>query len=294
MKGRQKELIMLAKGKYTWRELSGILNCSEGYLVSELRYEKRYLSQDLYNKLCTLANKNFGRFVDAKLGDNWGRVKGGINSLGNTKKFVDPSKSEALAELFGIILGDGHVEKIMVGNNIRCYSIVIAGDSRHDNDYLSNYIPSLFEKLLGEKGNLYYSKSSNTMFSKIHGKKIVEFVEKNGIMCGNKKKNNQPIPKWILDNPRYLRACLRGLIDTDGCIYYISKNNKNLRISYTSYIPNLMNDVRESFLKLGFHPSKVIVDKYIYLSRKDEIQKYLKEIGFSNQKHLKRPQNLTK
>ena len=83
MKGRQKELIILAKGSYTWRELSEKLKCSEGYLVNELRYEKRYLSRGLYSKLCRLANKNFDKFIEAKLKDNWGRVKGGEKSKRN-------------------------------------------------------------------------------------------------------------------------------------------------------------------------------------------------------------------
>jgi len=30
--------------------------------------------------------------------------------------------------IFGIILGDGHVETIVRGTKVRCYSIVIAGD----------------------------------------------------------------------------------------------------------------------------------------------------------------------
>jgi hypothetical protein len=293
-KGKQKKLIEFAKRDFAWKELGEKLGICSGYLRNELRHEKRYLSRNIYDKLCKLANVNLDEFIIKRLRDNWGRVKGGNSSLGNTKNFKEPLESEKLAELFGVIIGDGHVNKLEIGKKIRCYSIVIAGDSRNDKDYMSNYLPSLFFKLFGERGSLAYSSDKNVMYTKVFGKRIIEFIENKGILSGNKKNNMQSIPKWIMRNDKYLRACLRGLIDTDGCIYYISKKNRNLRISFTSYIPKLLNDVRESFIKLGFHPSKIIVNKNICLSRKEEIKKFLNEIGFSNDKHLKRLQNLIK
>lgn len=291
-KEKQRELIEFAKGDFTWKELGQELNICSGYLKNELRYGKRSISKNIYDTLCRLANQDFDEFIIKELPDNWGNVKGGISSLGNTKSFKNPPECEKLAELFGAIIGDGHVNKLKIGKKIRCYSIVIAGDSRNDKDYMENYLPSLFFELFGEKGSLAYSKDKNVMYTKIFGKRIIDFVESKGIFGGNKKKNSQSIPKWILKNDKYLRACLRGLIDTDGCIYYISKNNRNLRISFTSYIPKLLKETRDSFIKLGFHPSKIIVNKNICLSRKEEIKKFLKEIGFSNNKHLKRLQNL--
>lgn len=289
---KQKELILFAKGNLSWKELSKLLNCSPTYLSNDLKYEFRYLSHFLYEQLCKMTNKNFDEFIIDKLDDNWGRSKGGKNSTGNTKYFNEPLESIELAELFGIIVGDGHVEKITVGKKVRCYSIDIAGDSRNDKDYLTNYVSSLFKKLFNEKGSLRYSKNSNCLHLKIHGKKIVEFIEKKGILSGNKKNNCQTIPEWIFSDNNYLESFIRGLIDTDGCVYYISKNNRNLRISFTSYISTLISDVRASFIKLGFHPSEIIRNKDIILSRKEEVKRFIDEIGFSNNKHLKRIQKL--
>ena len=42
--GKQKELILLAKGGMTWFNLSKMLGVSEGYLRNELRKEERLLS----------------------------------------------------------------------------------------------------------------------------------------------------------------------------------------------------------------------------------------------------------
>ncbi len=292
IKGKQKELINLAKLNCSWKELGIILGLSATYIRNELRKEKRFISEEVFEKLSNYLNKDFNRYIIEKRKDNWGRVKGGILSKGNTKNLIKPIEGEDLAELFGIIIGDGHVEKRISGKKIRCYSVVIAGDSRNDKNYLSNYVFRLFKKLFGEPGRLRFSKNKNAIYLKINGKKIVEFIESKGIKSGNKKTNQQSIPKWVLKNDKYLRACLRGLIDTDGCVYYISKNNRNLRISFTSYIPKLLNKVRGSFIRLGFHPSKIIVNKNICLSRKEDVNRFVKEIGFSNDKHLKRIQIL--
>lgn len=295
-KGKQTELILESKKNKTWNDLAKLLCCSSHYLSNELKSERRYISDIIYYKLCKISGMNFDEFIIERLDDNWGRSKGGKHT-GNLQRNVDtfnkPLESSKLAELLGIILGDGHIEKIVIGNKIRCYSIVITGDSRFDRDYLENYVNSLFKELFGKTGKLRFSKNNNSLYLKIHGKKIVEFLEEKGLLSGNKKNNNQAIPRWILNNDSYLKDCLRGLIDTDGCVYYISKSNKNLRISYTSYIPNLMKDVRDSFIKLGYNPSKVIRDKDISISRISDIDKFMKEIGFSNNKHLKRFQNLT-
>jgi len=294
-KGKQKELIELAKIDLTWEKLAKEINCNPSYLMNELRYTKRLLSDLRYKKLCELSNVNFDKFILDKKEDNWGRAKGGQNSKGNTKNFIEPQENEELAELFGIILGDGHVEKTMIGKKIRVYSIDIAGDSRDDKIYIKNYVSNLFSKLFNEKGKIRFSKNANGIHIAVYGKKIVEFVNRKGIMSGNKKNNNQKIPDWILNNRDYLKACLRGLIDADGCVYYISKKtNRNLRISFTSCIPKLMEDVRNSFISLGFHPSKILREKEIYLSSKIDVNKFLDEIGFSNNKHLKRLQSLKK
>lgn len=287
-KGKQAELITLAKKDKTWLELSKELDIVPDYIRNELRKEKRLLSEKVYLTLCELTKTNYEKFIEEKLNDNWGRLKGGLNSEGNTKKIKLPRKSEYLSELIGTILGDGHIESYTKGTKIRCYSITITGDSRNDKEYLSNYITNIIKKLFREDTKIKESEDSNTLYLRVYGKEIVKFLNNLGLKSGNKKENNQSIPKWIKNNKNYLIPCLRGLVDTDGSIHYISKNNKNLRISFTSYIPNLLNDVRNSLIKLGFNPSKIINEKQIFLSRKENIERYIKTIGFSNEKHLNR------
>jgi len=288
--GKQRELIEKAKIGKTWEELSKELNTSVGYLRNELKKEERLLSEDIYNLLCQTAGKNYNEYVIDKKNDDWGRSKGGKSSKGNTKQFTEPKESEQLAELFGIILGDGHIHK-HVKENARCYSIQVTGDSRNDFDYLSNYTSSLIKNIFKERPKLKKVPNVNAIFIILYGKSIVEFIIRKGIKAGNKKINNQDIPNWITKNDKYLKACIRGLIDTDGSVHLISKENKNLRICFTSYIPPLINQVREALTKFNLHPSKIIKENQIFLSRKEDIILYKKIIGFSNSKHLNRIRN---
>ncbi len=69
----------------------------------------------------------------------------------------------------------------------------------------------------------------------------------------------------------------------------MSKKDPNLlRIKFTNHNIRLLNDARKAFLKLGFNVSKVICGRGIQISRKADIEKYLREMGFSNPKHLRR------
>lgn len=287
-KDKQKELIFKAKTDLTWRQLADKIDINENYLKNELFKEKRTLCDKKYILLCKISKTNFDEYIIQRLDNNWGKSKGGLKSKKITKEIKDIKEDANLAEVTGIILGDGHVCEYKKGNKIRCYMIRIAGNNETDKDYIEKYIPRLFYKVFNDRGYSHFSKISNTSYFTIYGKNFVNFIKFKGINSGNKKVNNQGIPKWIKENRFYLSKCIRGLIDTDGSIHYISKNNKNIRISYTSYIPNLLNDVRNGLIELDLNPSKIIKNNQIFLSSKKDVNKYINEIGFSNQKNLNR------
>ena len=291
-KGKQKELFILAKKNKTWRELATKLKVNEQYLCRDLKLEKRLLSKEIYDTLCFLTKENFDNFIIERLENNWGQIKGGENSLGNSKNFKAPRKNKKLAEAFGIILGDGHVSEFKKGKKARVYCVSIAGNTKTDKDYIFNYIPNLFLEVFKENGSTREIMGRNIGYFSIYGKNLIKFLKEKGLGVGNKLKNKQGIPLWIKQKNSFLKACLRGLIDTDGSIHKISKNNKNLRIDFTSYIPALLKDTREAFIKIGFNPSKIISNKHFFISKQKEILKYVNEIGFSNSKNLKRFETL--
>jgi len=48
---------------------------------------------------------------------------------------------------------------------------------------------------------------------------LVRHLHNLGLKIGNKVKQLLDIPDWIKVNPEYSKVCLRGLIDTDGCVF---------------------------------------------------------------------------
>lgn len=270
-KGKQSELILQAKEGLTWRQLSKLLNINSHYLSQELKNEKRLLSNASYKELCSITGRNFDQFIIEKLNDNWGKSKGGTLSEGSIKKLNCPLKNEKLAELIGAILGDGNITFYKKGKKIGVYQIRIAGDYERDRDYHSRYLKNLADKTINIKPKVVLFLKNNERFLVFYSKELVEFMINMGLKPGNKIKNQLSIPDWILDKDSYLKACLRGLIDTDGCIHKMSKKDPNLlRINFTNFNKKLLSDVRGSLIKLGFNPSKITGNR-IYLSKKKDI-----------------------
>lgn len=289
--GKQKELILRAKKDKTWKEMSKILGISDQYLYRDLRNEKGLLSERVYIKLCNLTKENFDKFVIKRLNDHWGQSLGGRNSSGSTKKLPEIKFDDRLAEFVGAVLGDGHVQ---FNREKGVYHIRIAGDLIKDKEYHTNYLRNLVNKVSNLKAVEIRRPKSNERFLDTYSKNLVNLFISMGINSGNKIKNQSTIPKWIWKDKNLLQACIRGLIDTDGSIFRMSNKDPNLiRIGFTNYNQTLLSDTRKALIALGFNPSKIILEKTFYISRQEEIKKYLKEIGFSNNKHKERLNQFT-
>lgn len=287
-KGKQKELLIKFKegNNFTWKEFSKFLNVSEPAL-REWYKESNLLPLNIYEildkkrvyKKCVLEIKK----------DNWGQVKAGLNSKGSLKEITIPNECKELAELIGAVLGDGNICSYKKGKKVGVYNVNIAGDYKKDKDYHLKHIKPLIENLFDLKANIIIFPKVNERFVVAYSRELVRFFGKNGLKPGNKIINENSIPYWIFENKNFLKCCVRGLIDTDGSIFRMSRKDPNLlRINFKNFNQKLLRDTRRAFVTLGFHPSKIICNNVFYLSRKADIVKYIKEIGFSNQRHQKR------
>ncbi len=296
-RGYQNKLILKAKESknFSWKELAKELDCGITYLSFELNNEKRLLSKEIYEKLCKLSSQNYYRFIKDKLDDNWGRAKGGKNSTRNPKLIIEKS-SKDLAEFMGVMLGDGNIWTKEGGY----YYITIAGNYLKDKDYLESYINPLFRKLFGKVMQVRKNKNDNGMCLKIGDKDIVFTLGYWGFPSGDKKENNVRIPSWIFHNEEYLRACIRGLIDTDGSVCPITGRDYPY-IWFSSNIKGIQESFNEAMNTLKFDTSKWSIVKNraaeCYIAKKEHIARFLREVGFSNSKHKlswERCKNLTK
>lgn len=90
------------------------------------------------------------------------------------------------------------------------------------------------------------------------------------------------VPSWIKDESPLTRECLRGLLQTDGCIY---KDRGYLMINFTSAGIRLANDVLLMMHKLGYYPhlqkikqNKIYVRYTVRLSK--DVTRFITEIDF--------------
>ena len=228
------------------------------------------------------------------IGTPEGRKKGGLASvkiqknLGNTgfkllKEIMEPDFSEDLAELLGILMGDGHLSH---------YQVLMTTNSVTDKQH-ANFVKSLFYKIFKLSASISFKKNQNAMNVIVSSKGLVHFINRIGMPIGNKIQNNLQIPAWVLDREIYQKAFLRGLFDTDGCVYLDKhiirgKLYKHLGWTITSYAGKLREGIIEILKTLGFSPTYRVSQKSVFLRRQKEVSKYFFEIGSHNNKHLER------
>ncbi|MEK6935370.1 MAG: LAGLIDADG family homing endonuclease [Nanoarchaeota archaeon] len=282
-KEKQRELLKKEKeiNNFSWLKFAKQLNIKASKLKTYY-HEGILIDEEIFNRF-TL-KKDYEKFIVNKLSNNWGQSKGGKNSIGNLKEIKIPNRTKELAELFGILLGDGNIQRTS-GYKLGTYNIKIVGHSILDKEYLLNFVKPLVENLFNVKVRVYESKTCKGLNIVADSRRIVDFFEKEGFKAGDKIRNQVAIPNWIKENPEFLAACLRGLHDTDGCFYKLTNQN-SYQIGFTNHNSTLLHDSRNGLLSLGIGVSKIMDNRKYVITKKSEIAKFYKSIGFHNSKHL--------
>ena len=201
----------------------------------------------------------------------------------NTIKIKIPLFSRELAEFTGIVIGDGGITKNQV---------MISTNSIVDRKY-GYFIKKLIKKLFNVDASIYFVDSHTLMIVAASRIKLVEFCNKKlGLHIGNKLKQGLDIPKWVRKNSEFEKACLRGIMDTDGCIFNECHKIKNKsynykRLNITSASPELIKSIFDILEKNNLSP-RIRNGRCVQIEDKGKIEKYFKIIGTSNAKHLKR------
>lgn len=280
---KQKELIKEEKNvlNLSFLKLAAKLRIKDGRLRAYY-YDNLLMPEELFERFSL--KEEYRRFIIDKKSENWGQIKGGKISDGNTKIIKLPKDSMDLAELYGVMLGDGNLCRIK-GYKLGTYQIRITGDSRHDKLYFKEYLKPLIERLFDVKATINYLKNSNGVTLTVSGRELVNFFENKGFKPGDKIINQLEIPDWIKQNKNFLKVCLRGLYDTDGSVYKLTNQN-SYQICFTNYNQILLNDVRNALLDFGIKVSKISRMRDITITKKSELRKFLNEVGFRNSRHL--------
>lgn len=176
-------------------------------------------------------------------------------------------KSGDLAELIGIILGDGSLEKFPRTDRLR---IICNSGER---GYIS-HIANLVEKKFKKAPKIVDRKSENATDISVYQCRIAKRL---GLPTGDKIKNNVGIPSWIKADDKLTVSCLKGLFETDGC-FVVDKSNYTQIIEFKNNCQRLREDVYSMLSKLGYHPQ--FGKNYIRLARKKEVLDFKELISF--------------
>ena len=90
-----------------------------------------------------------------------------------------------------------------------------------------------------------------------------------------------------MKNREYRIACLRGLMDTDGCLYIhrhrvAGRTYKNIGLCFSSYAPEMIGQVVTIFSECGIVSHVSGEGRKIYPYSQEAVKRYLDIIGTSN------------
>lgn len=182
------------------------------------------------------------------------------------RSYAPLRKNSELAELIGIILGDGHIQTFPRTERI----VITCGGNK------IKYVNRI-------------AKITTNVFDKIpsilnHGKTAVDISiyqcklsSRLGIPPGNKIRNNVGVPGWIKKNREFMMSCLKGLFETDGC-FQEDISNYAQYIELKNFCSQIKIDTYQMLKALGYNPQ--MGKCYVRLAKKKEAYSFKKLISF--------------
>lgn len=176
-------------------------------------------------------------------------------------------KSSELAELIGVILGDGNISKFP-----RTERLIITGNANNPG-FIDRY-SLIVERIFNKKPRVSKVSTSNAVRISIYQNKIEHRLK---IPSGNKLKKDISIPSWIKSNKEFLIATLKGLFEAEASLT-IHNKTYTYNFQFSNRNASILKFVHDSLLKLGFNPE--VRRYYIRLRRKKEVMRFKNMINF--------------
>ena len=210
-----------------------------------------------------------------------------------------PTLNENIAEITGMLIGDGCISRYKTSEGrIRTF-LLLSGHSTNDIQYYKNTIIPIFKKEFGINGRLYLRKDTKALLYWIGDKEVIAHFIKMGFPVG-KKSSNIKIPTPVRCNPALLKACIRGIFNSDGCVYRrYSKKYKNQRTSYMNYAviqfkmksKALLKQIRNTLIKMGYKANAIRKVDAVYVLRITHqyyVKLFMDDFSINHPYHLER------
>lgn len=174
----------------------------------------------------------------------------------------------------------------------------LRGHIKDDRQHYEKRIKPLFEKLYCCKISLRDMPSTGVFGFQIWDDNIVKFKQNLGLPLG--KKLEISIPLALLKNRENRIAVIRGIFDTDGCVYLEKKNKKlypRVEIKTISYkLANQLLDILKHFIfRVTLHSEHITKDSInrrraytISVRGVEMFEKWMDIIKPANPKHIQK------
>lgn len=242
-----------------------------GKELTEKCVKGRINKRELRSKRLELKNSSY--FTNEKIYLNLRNVK--FSKFDRLKNIKLPKKmSEELAEEVGVHIGDGCLSYNKNYFSVKC--------NKKEEKYFTDYLFKLYKNIYNL--DLKLMKMQSVSGFEIYSKVICEFKNKVIGLPYGKKVGKLNIPKSIIEtkNKKIYHSFIRGLFDTDGCVYLRYKKYPIISITIKSKI--LINQLADMFKKLGFIPA--VYNYTIALNGPTMLEKWVREISSHNPKNI--------
>ena len=160
---------------------------------------------------------------------------------------MDRRQKKALAHNIGIALGDGNLSN----SNGRAIRLRITCDAKYPK-VAEEIMEGLKIALPKNKISIVRVPGKDTFFNiSIYSNKFAKWMPWK-VGMGSKLKQSPRIPLWIRKDRVLAKECIRGLLQTDGCIY---KDRGYQMVNFVNYVEPLARDVEVILKEFGFRPT---------------------------------------
>lgn len=202
--------------------------------------------------------------------DNFSKWRERMKKEGKIKSdYLPLPHSKYLAELIGVTLGDGHIEKFP-----RTERLVIAANS-NNHGFIKRYA-TLMEMIFSKRPKLMKSRAVNCLRISIYEKLISERL---GIPTGKRRYVLNKVPQWILDNHEFMVAFLRGLYEAEGS-FCVHKPTSTYKMLFSNRNDSLLSIVYDLVSSLGFKVNRSSFK--VQVSKKEHVLRLKDLIAFRN------------
>jgi hypothetical protein len=208
-----------------------------------------------------------------------------LRKINNFKLWMDRMKAEGkikseylplkkdgdLAELIGVILGDGHICSYSRTEELRIIS------NSNNSGFIKRYA-KIIEKVFSKKPYIRNSNQSNSTRIGLYEKHISERIK---IPIGARKNLKIEVPNWILKNRKYIVRYLRGLYEAEGS-FSVHKPTYTHKFLFANRNEAMLNNVYNLMNVIGFHPHRST--NQVQISKKEEVYEAMKILEFRKYK----------